>query len=90
MARFFRKRILALARTSRCFGTQIAPSTFSKMMCTLAAWGHGRGAIQNACYLVFCSPAVSSCCSSVFCQLELGLYSCMALARTSVFLLRSF
>src|SRR5271157_410835 len=41
-------------------------------------------------YLVFCSPAVSSCWSSAFCQLELGLYSFMALARTSVFLPRSF
>jgi hypothetical protein len=45
---------------------------------------------QNAVYLVFCSPAVCSCCSSAFCQLELELYSFMALARTSVFLPRSF
>jgi hypothetical protein len=41
-------------------------------------------------YLVFGSPAVSSCCSSAFCQLESGLYSFMALARTPVFLPRSF
>src|SRR6266478_304813 len=37
-------------------------------------------------YLVFGSPAVSSCCSPAFCQLESGLYSFMALARTPVFL----
>ncbi len=41
-------------------------------------------------YLVFGSPAVSSCCSPAFCQLESGLYSFMALARTPVFLPRSF
>ena len=45
---------------------------------------------QNAFQLVFCSAAVSSCSSSAFCQLELGLYSFRALARTSVFLPRSF
>ncbi len=45
---------------------------------------------QNAVYLVFCSAAVSSCRSSAFCQVELGLYSFIALARTSVFLPRSF
>jgi hypothetical protein len=44
----------------------------------------------NAFYLLCCSPAVSSDSSSAFCQLELGLYSFMALARTSVFLPRSF
>ncbi len=49
-----------------------------------------RAQRKNAFYLVFRSPAVSCCCSSDFCQLELGLYSFMALARTSVFLPRSF
>jgi hypothetical protein len=43
-----------------------------------------------AAYLVFCPPAVSSCCSSAFCQLELVLYSFSDLARASVFLPRSF
>jgi len=45
---------------------------------------------QNGVYLFCCSPADSSCSSSPFCQLELGLYSFIALARTSVFLPRSF
>ena len=45
---------------------------------------------QNAFQLVFCSAVVSSWSSSAFCQLELGLYSFRALARTSVFLPRSF
>ena len=44
----------------------------------------------NTFYLLCGSPAVSSDSSSAFCQLELGLYSFMALARTSVFLPRSF
>ena len=39
--------------------------------------------------LAFGSAAISSC-SLVFCQLESGLYSFMPLARTSVFLPRSF
>jgi hypothetical protein len=41
-------------------------------------------------YLVFGSPAVSSCCSSSFCQVVSGLYSFTALARAWVFLPRSF
>jgi hypothetical protein len=45
---------------------------------------------QYGLYLVFYSPEVFSCWSSSFCQLELGLYSFMALARTSVCLPRSF
>jgi len=44
---------------------------------------------QTTFYLLW-SPVVSSCCSSAFCQLELGLYSFIALARASVFLPRSF
>ena len=41
-------------------------------------------------YSIPCSPAVSSCCISAFCQLESGLYFFIALARTSVLLPRSF
>ena len=44
----------------------------------------------NRAYLVFCSPAVSTCFASAFCQLELALYSFIALAKASVFLPRSF
>jgi hypothetical protein len=44
-----------------------------------------------ACLLLgFLHAASSSCCSSAFCQLELGLYSFIALARPSVLLPRSF
>ena len=49
----------------------------------------GRVQRHNAFYLVFCSLALASC-SSAFCQLESALYSFIALARTSVFLPRSF
>ncbi len=41
-------------------------------------------------YLVFWFPAVSCGCSSAFCQVELGLYSVMALAMASVLAPRSF
>ena len=45
---------------------------------------------ENSLYCVFCVPAVSSCCSSLLRQLEVGLYSLMALATTPVFFPRSF
>src|SRR6267378_5968981 len=54
--------------------------------------GAAMASIRDPVYfflLAFSTGAVS-CCSSVFCQLESGLYSFMPVARTSVFLPRSF
>src|ERR1017187_5843423 len=45
---------------------------------------------KDCLYWFFCSLTASSGSSSAFCQLELGLYSFIALAATSVFLPRSF
>jgi hypothetical protein len=45
---------------------------------------------KDCLYWFFCSLTASSGSSSAFCQLELGLYSFIALATTAVFLPRSF
>ena len=55
-----------------------------------ASWSLRRESVRKPFYLVSCLAAVSSCWSSSFCQVGSGLYSFMALARTSVFLPRSF
>src|ERR1700693_2143024 len=44
---------------------------------------------RSRLYLVSCFSADCSCCSLAFAHLESGLYSFMALARTSVFSPRS-
>jgi hypothetical protein len=56
---------------------------------TGTAMGSLGGRLRYFLPLAFGSAAISSF-SSVFCQLESGLYSFMSLARTSVFLPRSF
>src|SRR5260370_40187983 len=56
---------------------------------TGTATGSLRDRLRYLLPLAFGSAAISSC-SLVFCQLESGLYSFMPLARTSVFLPRSF
>ena len=53
--------------------------------CPYMPYSQQNGAIQG-----LFSPADSSACSSALFQLELGLYSFVALARASVFLPRSF
>jgi len=49
-----------------------------------------QGRLRMPPYLGLFSPAVSTACSSALFQPEEGLYSFIALARTSVFLPRSF
>src|SRR5258708_3440027 len=56
---------------------------------TGTAMGSLRDHLRYFLQLAFGSAAICSC-SLVFCQLESGLYSFMPLARTSVFLPRSF